>query len=145
MIIRILTLASFALLASCHSTSSSHLQEAATEQAPERTKPIFPGCEEITDESEQFLCFQSSINEFIEDNFKTSQAMKQGSSGRAWVDFQIQKDGSVSNVQIARSSGNTLLDREAIRVISTLPTLTPPTEDGEPVQMRYTVPVIANW
>lgn len=68
-------------------------------------------------------------------------AHKAGTQGRVTVQFVVGKDGSIGNVGILRGVDPNL-DAEAIRVISSMPKWKPGTQKGEPVNVRYTVPVM---
>lgn len=68
-------------------------------------------------------------------------AHKAGTQGRVTVQFVVGKDGSIGNVGILRGV-DPALDAEAIRVISSMPKWKPGTQKGEPVNVRYTVPVM---
>lgn len=68
-------------------------------------------------------------------------AHKAGIQGRVTVQFVVGKDGSIGNVSILRGV-NADLDAEAIRVISSMPKWKPGTQKGEPVKVKYTVPVM---
>lgn len=68
-------------------------------------------------------------------------AHKDGTQGRVTVQFVVGKDGSIGNVGILRGVDPNL-DAEAIRVISSMPKWKPGTQKGEPVNVRYTVPVM---
>lgn len=106
-------------------------------------KPVYPGCEKLATEDERFNCFQSSMMSFIGKNFKFPEMAKtMGIQGRVFVNFVIEKDGSISNVQVARGV-DPLLDDEAVRVVKSLPKFTPAKQRGKPVRMQYTVPINA--
>lgn len=68
-------------------------------------------------------------------------AHKAGTQGRVTVQFVVGKDGSIGNVGILRGVDPNL-DAEAIRVISSMPKWKPGTQKGEPVNVKYTVPVM---
>ena len=68
-------------------------------------------------------------------------AHKAGTQGRVTVQFVVGKDGSIGSVSILRGV-DPALDTEAIRVISGMPKWKPGTQKGEPVNVRYTVPVM---
>jgi TonB family protein len=67
-------------------------------------------------------------------------AIALGIQGRVVVDFIVEKDGSVSNVQVTKSVHH-LLDDEALRVIKVSPKWKPATVRGEPVRVKISVPV----
>ena len=60
--------------------------------------------------------------------------------GRVIVTFVIDKDGNVTEPKVLRSVDEAL-DAEALRVISSSPKWIPGTQDGKPVNVKYTVPV----
>lgn len=106
-------------------------------------KPVYPGCEKYATEDEKFQCFNSSIIKHINKNFKFPEMARQmGIQGRIYVNFVVEKDGSISNVTIARSVDK-LLDDEAIRVVKKLPKFAPAKQRGKAVRMQYTVPINA--
>lgn len=67
-------------------------------------------------------------------------AKENGIQGKVYVNFVVEKDGSVSNIKIARAV-DTSLDKEALRVVATLPKWKPGKQRGAPVRVSYTVPV----
>ncbi|MDX5404705.1 MAG: TonB family protein [Bacteroidota bacterium] len=106
-------------------------------------KPVFPGCENEPTEDAKFMCFQQKIMQFISKEFQFPEMARQmGIQGKVYVNFVVEKDGSISNVQIARGVDK-LLDDEAIRVVKRLPKFTPAKQRGKPVRMSYTVPINA--
>ena len=106
-------------------------------------KPVYPGCEKFATEDEKFQCFNQSIMKHIGKNFKFPEMARQmGIQGRIYVNFVVEKNGSISNVTIARGVDK-LLDDEAIRVVKTLPKFQPAKQRGKPVRMQYTVPINA--
>lgn len=60
--------------------------------------------------------------------------------GRVVVSFVVEKDGHISDVTVLRSVDPSL-DKEAIRVVRNMPRWTPGKQEGEPVRVRYNVPV----
>jgi protein TonB len=60
--------------------------------------------------------------------------------GRVICQFVVEKDGSITNVRVVRSV-DPGLDKEAIRVISSMPKWIPGEQDGKKVRVRYTLPV----
>lgn len=67
-------------------------------------------------------------------------AQENGIQGKVYVTFVVGKDGSVSNATIARGV-DASLDKEALRVVSTLPKWKPGKQRGKPVNVSYTVPI----
>ena len=69
-----------------------------------------------------------------------AQASEEGASGKVTVAFIIEKDGSVSNVQVVRGK-HPALDAEAVRVVKKMPKWTPGRNNGVPVRVAYNLPV----
>ena len=67
-------------------------------------------------------------------------ALAAGIEGRVTTMFIVEKDGTLSNVQILRNLEPSL-DAEALRVIRSMPTWKPGYQNDKPVRTRYTVPV----
>ena len=68
-------------------------------------------------------------------------AAKNNIDGRVIVQFVIDKNGEIGEVKVVRSV-NEELDAEAVRVIKTLPKFEPGRQNGEPVNVWYTLPVM---
>ena len=68
-------------------------------------------------------------------------AQENGIQGRVICQFVVEKDGKVSDIQVVRSSGEASLDKEAQRVIGSMPKWKPGKQRGKPVRVKYTVPV----
>ena len=68
--------------------------------------------------------------------------MEKGISGTVWVEFIASKDGTVQNARIVKSPPNAPgLEKEALRVVNSIPSFKPGKQAGRPVSVRYTVPV----
>ena len=65
---------------------------------------------------------------------------QQGIQGRVIVQFVVEVDGSITDVQVLKRI-NPHLDKEAVRVISNMPKWTPAMQRGENVRVRFTLPV----
>lgn len=78
---------------------------------------------------------------YLSENVKyPADAQKQGVQGRVVVSFVVEKDGSLSNVQIVHSV-NPSLDAEALRVVKAMPNWIPGKQDGKAVRVKYNVPI----
>lgn len=90
--------------------------------------PVFPGG-------------QDALFSFLSKNINYPQlAMEMGVQGMVFVQFVVEKDGSVSNVILTRGR-DALLDKEAMRVIKQLPNWKPGLQNGKPVRVRMSLPV----
>lgn len=84
----------------------------------------------------------AALMKYLTDNIRYPEAAKKaGIQGRVTVQFVVDKDGSIKNVRTLRGV-NSDLDAEAIRVIQSMPKWKPGTQKGEPVKVKYTVPVM---
>ena len=97
---------------------------------------------DITETLPQFPGGQGVMMKYLAANIKyPASAVKAKKQGRVIVSFVIQKDGSVTNARIVRSV-DPELDAEALRIVKAMPNWTPGTQDGKPVNVRYTIPVV---
>ena len=69
------------------------------------------------------------------------EAQENGVQGRVIISFVVEDDGSISHVKVAKSA-DPALDREAMRVVETMPKWIPGKQNGECVRVRYSVPVV---
>ena len=90
----------------------------------------------------QFPGGQIAMLKYIMENMKyPEQAMKEGIQGRVAVRFIVEKDGSISNVEPVLSV-HPLLNKEAVRVVESMPKWTPGKQNGKPVRVRFNVPIM---
>lgn len=61
--------------------------------------------------------------------------------GRTSISFVVERDGSLSNIEIIRSSSHKELDDEAIRIIKRMPKWMPGRQRGKAVKVKYTIPI----
>ena len=79
---------------------------------------------------------------FLFDNIKyPTIAQEKGVQGRVICNFVVEKDGSISDIQVVRGVDPSL-DKEAVRVIEAMPKWTSGKQNGEVVRVRFTLPVI---
>ena len=109
--------------------------------AKDNMKPDKNGVYQIVEEMPSFPGGDRELMEHIAKNIKYPQeAMDKEIQGRVFVSFVVEKDGSVSNVELKRGIGGGC-DEEAIRVISTMPKWNPGKMKGEPVRVSYMMPI----
>ncbi len=84
-----------------------------------------------------------ALRTFIQENLVyPKDAKEEGIRGTVYIQFVIEKDGSISNVNIVRSIDNGgKCDKEAVRIVSMMPKWEPGKMRGEAVRSRYAVPV----
>lgn len=89
--------------------------------------------------------FQGGVQammKFMMTNFKyPKEERNKDIQGKTYVKFIVEKDGSVSNPEIAKSSGNENLDKEALRIVSIMPKWTPGMQNGKTVKVYYMMPI----
>ena len=101
--------------------------------------PIFPGCEKVK-KSERRNCFQEQMNKHIRKNFRYPEiAQEMGIQGRVYVNFIIAKDGQITNIRMRGPDKN--LEKEAERIVSKLPQMTPGKQRGRPVRVPFSIPI----
>lgn len=61
------------------------------------------------------------------------------------VKFVVEKDGSLSHVYIKRGADDFSLDKEALRIVKSMPKWTPGYKDGKPVRVYISIPVLFRW
>ena len=97
---------------------------------------------DVTETMPQFPGGQGVMMKYLAANIKyPASAVKAKKQGRVIIAFVIQKDGSVTNARIVKSV-DPELDAEALRIVKAMPNWTPGTQDGKPVNVRYTIPVV---
>lgn len=105
------------------------------------SKPVYPGCGKYKTETAKYECFERSIQrdlkKYLDRHLDPERA---GSGGRSFVQFVIGKDGHISKVQAARAP-NDYLEKLAVDAVKSLPRITPAKQRGQPVNVRYTLPV----
>lgn len=93
------------------------------------TMPEFPGG-------------SAAMYKFLSENMKYPEiAKKNGIQGRCICQFIVEKDGRLTNFEVVRTSGDASLDKEALRVLKSMPKWKPGSQRGKIVRVRYTIPV----
>ena len=69
------------------------------------------------------------------------EAKERGIEGRVMVSFIVEKDGSITDVKVAKSS-HKILEDEAVRVVSAMPKWSPGREYGQVIRQRFIIPVV---
>lgn len=102
--------------------------------------PIFPGCESAGNNEERKLCFQQKIQEHINKEFSyPASALELGIKGRVFVQFIIDSKGNIGSIRM-RGPDRTL-EKEAHRIVATLPQMTPGKQRGRSVSVPYSIPI----
>ncbi len=120
-------------------------QEIVTEEAPKPQAAAAPAVEnKVFDVVEQMPSFpggNGALMSYLSSNVKYPVvAQENGVQGRVVVSFVVEKDGSITDVQVVRSVDPSL-DREAARVVRSMPRWNPGKQNGSAVRVKYNVPV----
>ena len=84
----------------------------------------------------------AGLMQFLSKNIKyPTIAQENGTQGRVTVQFVVNKDGSIVDAKVLRGV-DPYVDKEALRVIGTMPKWKPGMQRGKPVRVKYTVPVM---
>ena len=104
--------------------------------------PSFKECQNLGTNDRQKKCVEKRITSFVNKNFNTDSAKQLGLEGRQriYVGFKIGKDGNVHSA-FARAYHPKLED-EAKRVVNALPQFIPGEQEGEKVDVLYSLPIL---
>ena len=110
--------------------------QTAEEETVDDTQVFF-----IVEDMPEFPGGDLALRQFIANSIKYPViAQENGIQGRVYVTFVVDQDGSISDARIARGVDPSL-DKEALRVVNTLPKWKPGMQRGQPVRVSYTVPI----
>jgi protein TonB len=109
------------------------------------TTPPPAQVEEIVDFPEEEASFpggEEAMAAFIKKNIKYPEmSIQMGDQGKVYVRFVVEKDGSITNISVARGV-TPELDKEAIRVVGLMPGWAPGKQRGRPVRTNVVVPIV---
>ena len=96
---------------------------------------------EVVEQMPSFPGGQGALMQYLAYNIKYPVvAQENGVQGRVVVSFVVERDGSITDVQVVRSVDPSL-DREAQRVVRSMPKWIPGKQNGQAVRVKYNVPV----
>lgn len=99
------------------------------------------GIYQVVEKMPEFPGGMNALMSYLKENIRYPEEAKlAGIKGRVTVQFVVNADGSLSNILKLRGVEPSL-DAEALRLIASMPTWKPGMHDGQPVAVRYTVPV----
>ena len=105
---------------------------------PEVSNKVF----DVVEEMPHFPGGAAALQAFLSSNTKYPVvAQENGVQGRVIVSFVVERDGSITDVKVVRSVDPSL-DREATRVVKSMPRWSPGKQNGSAVRVKYTVPVV---
>jgi protein TonB len=101
--------------------------------------PMFRSCKNVF-KSQRRECFQNKMTKHIYKHFYYPKyAFNRGIQGRVFVQFIIEKDGSISEIKTRGADKS--LEKAALKIIKKLPKLIPGKANGKPVRVPYSIPI----
>ena len=111
-------------------------------EAPREAKVDENGVHQVCEEMPEFPGGMAECMKYLSKNINYPEdCKKEGIQGRVIVQFVVDKDGSIKDPTIARGV-HPSLDKEALRVLSSMPNWKPGKQKGEAVKVKYTIPVM---
>lgn len=122
--------------------------ESENKDAPTNTSDFGDYGDEDTGEDTPFVVVEDmptfpggNVQKWISKNVKYPPlAAENGIQGKVYIQFVIEKDGSITDVKVVRGVDSSL-DKEAVRVIQAMPKWKPGKQRGKPVRVSYTLPI----
>ena len=96
----------------------------------------------VAEQMPEFPGGMPALMEFLQNEIRYPKKCREaGIEGRTVITFVVKKNGKIKNIEVARSSGNKQLDKEAIRVIKKMPKWKPGMQDGKNVNVLFALPI----
>jgi protein TonB len=113
--------------------------EAASETVEdENEEQVF----EVVEVAPEFPGGMNGLMIFLRTNIEYPRISRDNNSqGRVLVQFVVNSDGSIQDVEVVRSSGDVYLDNEAVRVVESMPEWKPGMQKGKTVRVKYRLPI----
>ena len=113
----------------------------AVVKAKEPADESAEGAFDVVEQMPEFPGGSIELMKFLSENIKYPEAAsKAGTQGRVVAQFIVEADGSISNVKVLKNVSDEI-DAEAVRVIKAMPKWKPGMQKGQPVRVKYTIPV----
>lgn len=95
----------------------------------------------VVEEMPEFVGGETALSDYLNTNIKYPEAaIKAKVSGKVYVTYIVNTDGSISGIKLLRGIGSGC-DEEAIRVVTAMPKWNPGKQRGELVQVQYVLPI----
>ncbi len=129
--------------------TSTNRTATSTPRAPSRSEmnvaPVTSGDGDVFTVVEvmpEFPGGQTGLNGYLGSITYPDDALDNNWQGKVYLSFIIDKDGTISDVEVVRSSGYEVLDNAAKYHIETMPPWKPGTQRGKAVKVKYTLPMV---
>lgn len=98
---------------------------------------------QVVEKLPEFPGGMAAMMKYIRENIQyPSISLEEKSQGRTYVSFIVSSTGEIRDVEVHRSSGDKYLDKEAERLVKSMPKWTPGMQSGKNVAVQYTLPVV---
>ncbi len=104
--------------------------------------PVYPGCENERGNDAKKRCMSEKVSSFINKKFNTDLAGDLGLDGRQRISVQFKIDKSGRVIDVRARAPHPRLEKEAVRVVQSLPDMTPGKQRGKPVGVLYSLPIV---
>jgi len=100
--------------------------------------------EQIAEEEPEFPGGRSAMMKFLSEHLVYPQiAIAENKSGKCYLQFVVEKDGSITNVVVKKGVPDCPeCDKEAVRVVKLMPNWSPAKSDGKAVRTYFMLPVV---
>lgn len=112
-------------------------KEIVAQEAPKEEEKVF----DVVEQMPSFPGGDAALFEYLSKNIRyPAIAEENGVQGRVIITFVVERDGHITDVKVIKSVDPSL-DKEARRVVSSMPKWIPGKQNGSAVRVKYTVPV----
>ena len=124
-----------------NAVASNEAKSLAPVSAPQETKTS-EQIYSVVEQPAEFPGGQTALMKWLANNMRYPESAQQnGVSGRVIVKFVVEKNGTLSGLEIAKGIDKDL-DSEALRIVRRMPAWTPARVGGQPVRSSFTLPII---
>lgn len=104
-------------------------------------RPLFPGCEDVIDPQKKKECADLKMLQFLYGNLRyPAVARANGIEGMVVIEYIIEPDGSLSNLEVAQDIGGGC-GEAAMKVVKSMPNWIPGKQEGKAVAVSFKLPV----
>jgi len=98
----------------------------------------------FVEENAQFPGGENALFKYLLTNITyPKEASDSGISGKVYVRFVVETNGTITGIEVLRGV-HPLLDKEALRVVKSMPNWSPAKQNGKAVRVYYTLPINFN-
>lgn len=99
----------------------------------------------IVEEMPEFPGGPEKMMKFVQKTINYPKKEKESKiGGKVFLKFTVEATGSIKDIIVMKSSGNENLDKEAVRVVTVMPTWNPAKQQGRPVPVFFNLPINFN-